>query len=75
MNTYVGVKEIAEVGASIQFEMDGQVFDLAVEEVFENYVIVTGGFEVLHKDYIITAYDLQERNMRYLPSVNLITNI
>ncbi|WP_180276586.1 hypothetical protein [Lysinibacillus sphaericus] len=66
MNAYVGVKEIAEVGASIQFEMDGQVFDLAVEEVFENYVIVTGGLEVLHKDYIITAYDLQERNMRYL---------
>lgn len=66
MNEYVGVKEIAEIGASIQFEIDGQVLDLAVEEVFDNYVIVTGSIKVLHKDYIITAYDLQERNMRYL---------
>jgi|GEM_PF-3557896 len=66
MNEYVGVKEIAEVGASIQFEIDGQVLDLAVEEVFDNYVIVTSSIKVLHKDYIITAYDLQERNMRYL---------
>ncbi|MEX3625373.1 hypothetical protein [Viridibacillus arvi] len=71
MNEYIGVKEIAEVGASVEFVKDGQILDLTVEEVFDNYVVVTGGIDVLHKDYIITAYDLQERKMRDLPKVKL----
>ena len=72
MNKYVGVKEIAEVGASIQFNKDGQVLDLAVEEVLENHVVVTGGINVQHKDYIITAYDLEERRLRNVPKVNIL---
>lgn len=71
-NEYVGIKEIAEIGASIEFEKDGQILDLAVDEVFEDHVVVTGGINVLHKDYTITAYDLQERKMRELPRVNLL---
>lgn len=72
MNKYVGVKEIAEVGASIQFNKDGQVLDLAVEEVLENHVVVTGGINVQHRDYIITAYDLEERKMRDNPEINIL---
>lgn len=71
MNEYVGVKEIAEVGTSVEFEKGGQILDLVVEEVFENHVIVTGGIKVQHKDYIITAYDLQERKMRIFRTVYL----
>ncbi|KGA83633.1 hypothetical protein KQ41_06175 [Lysinibacillus fusiformis] len=71
-NEYVGIKEIAEIGASIEFEKDGQILDLAVDEVFEDHVVVTGGINVQHKDYTITAYDLQERKMRELPRVNLL---
>lgn len=74
MNKYLGVKEIAEIGASVEFVMEGQVLDLAVEEVFENHVVVTGGIKVQHKDYTITAYDLQERKMRDLPKINLLEN-
>lgn len=69
---YLNVKEIAEVGASIQFEKDGLVLDLAVEEVCENYVVVTGGIKVFHADYLITAYDLHERKMRNVPTTNLL---
>ena len=69
---YLNVKEIAEVDASIQFEKDGHILDLPVDEVHENYVVVTSGINVSHADYLITAYDLHERKIPELTKIILI---